>query len=299
MEGKIVSVRFIQFWRKKLKFLDIHYHARPDLFDRTYSAYDAAKIYAQHKGGVVLKNHLGSTAALSTALQEQDLPVFGSIVLNYASGGLNLLSVKRALAHYQFVSKPKLLVHLPTIVPTHHRSRLKRNFSNDYAAFLAQQPTAITCEKGYLRSEVYELITFSADNEIVLSSGHASKDATLYLLDAVAKKGNCRLLLNQPANPMTGFSAAQLQGLGEHDWLYIEQCALTFYLGYQTKEDMLSVLSKVNNVIYSSDLGQLGGTDIPTWLKDSANWFQEAKLSPSQIQTITLDNPLKMLSPTD
>ncbi|WP_208442093.1 DUF6282 family protein [Bartonella raoultii] len=293
-----MSECFIQFWRKQLKFLDIHYHVRPDLFDRTYSAYDAAQIYAKHKGGVVFKNHLGSTAVLATVLQDQNLPVFGSIVLNYASGGLSLLSVKHALAHYQFNSKPKLLVHLPTIVPTHHRSRLKRNFSNDYAAFLAQQPTAITCENGHLKSEIYELITFAADNEIVLSSGHASKDATLRLIDAVAKKGNCRLLLNQPANPMTGFTAVQLQALGKHDWLYIEQCALTFYLGYQTKEDMLSVLSKVNNVIYSSDLGQLGGVDITTWLKDSTNWFQEANLSPPQVQTITLDNPLKMLSPT-
>ncbi|WP_407965767.1 DUF6282 family protein [Bartonella sp. C271] len=293
-----MSEYFTQFWRKKLNFLDIHYHARPDLFNRTYSAYEAAQIYAKHKGGVILKNHLGSTAALATALQEQNLPVFGSIVLNYASGGLNILSVKRALAHYKFASQPKLLVHLPTIVPTSHRSRLKRNFSNDYAAFLAQQPTAITCDKGLLKLEIYELIAFAADNEIVLSSGHASKDATLRLLDAVAKKENCTLLLNQPANPMTGFSAAQLQALGEHDWLYIEQCALTFYLGYQTKEDMLYVLSKINNVIYSSDLGQLGGTDIPTWLKDSANWFQEANLSLSKVQTITLDNPLKMLAPT-
>ncbi|OPB29454.1 DUF6282 family protein [Bartonella sp. WD12.1] len=292
-----MSECFIQFWRKRLKFLDIHYHARPDLFDRAYSAYEVAQIYAQHRGGVVLKNHLGSTAALATVLQDQGLPVFGSIVLNNASGGLSLLAVRNALAHYQFDLKPKLLVHLPTIVPTHHQSRLKRNFSNDYAAFFAQQPTAITCERGRLRTEVYELITFAADNEIVLSSGHASKDATLRLLDAVAQKGNCTLLLNQPANPMTGFSAAQLQALGKHDWLYIEQCALTFYLGYQTKEDMLSVLSKVNNVIYSSDLGQLGGIDISTWLIDSANWFQEAKLSPIDIQAVTLDNPLKMLSP--
>ncbi|WP_349628749.1 DUF6282 family protein [Bartonella bilalgolemii] len=63
-----MSKYFTQFWRKKLNFLDIHYHARPDLFNRTYSAYETAQIYAKHKGGVILKNHLGSTATLATAL---------------------------------------------------------------------------------------------------------------------------------------------------------------------------------------------------------------------------------------
>ena len=104
-------------------------------------------------------------------------------------------------------------------------------------------------------------------------------------------------MLNQPANPITGFSAAELLALGEHDWLYVEQCSLTLYLGYQTPQDMYDVLTQVNNVVYSSDLGQPAQPDIGEWLEDSRRWFQAAGLSAERIDAVTRLNPLRMLDP--
>ncbi|EGA5088700.1 hypothetical protein H5X89_004318, partial [Salmonella enterica] len=223
--------------------------------------------------------------------------VFGSVVLNAAAGGVSLNTVRQALSQYQFEGAPRLLVHLPTVVSTAHKSTLSRSFSNEYARYFAGQPLSVTDEDGKLRSDVEALIHFARHHDIVLSSGHTSKDQTLRLIEAVERVGGVRLMLNQPANPITGFSAADLRALGEYDWLYVEQCALTLYLVYQTPQDMYDVLTQVNNVVYSSDLGQPAQPDIGEWLEDSRRWFQAAGLSAERIDAVTRLNPLRMLDP--
>ncbi|MFZ5295499.1 DUF6282 family protein [Enterobacter bugandensis] len=288
---------FFDYWASRLRFLDVHYHARPDSYQRRYSAMEAGERYAQYQGGVVLKNHLGSVSALASAMQEQGLPVFGSVVLNAAAGGINLNVVRQALSQYQFEGAPRLLVHLPTVVPTAHKSGLSRTFSNEYARHFAGQPLPIADEAGELRSGVKTLIHFARHHDIVISSGHATKDQTLRLIEAVERVGGCRLMLNQPANPMTGFTARELRALGEHEWLFVEQCALTVYLGYQPLDDLCEVLTGVHNLVYSSDLGQPGQPDIGEWLEDSHRWFREAGLDAARIEEIALLNPLRMLAP--
>lgn len=101
-------------------------------------------------------------------------------------------------------------------------------------------------------------------------------------------------MLNQPANPITGFSARELSALGHYSWLYIEQCALRVYLKYQTEEDMYDVLSGVNNVVYSSDLGQ---PSVAHWRADSEAWFHNAGLADDKIDAVRRLNPLRMLDP--
>ncbi|MCC8422771.1 MULTISPECIES: hypothetical protein [Photorhabdus] len=117
------------------------------------------------------------------------------------------------------------------------------------------------------------------------------------IIDAITAAGGCKFMLNQPASPMTGLKAKDLKALGKHDWLYVEQTALTVYLGYQTTEDFFEVLSEVNNVVYSSDLGQPVQPDVEQWLNDSERWFKTAGLGEEHIRDICLLNPLRMLAP--
>ncbi|MCT8342702.1 MULTISPECIES: DUF6282 family protein [Photorhabdus] len=292
-----MSQLFIEYWERKLRFLDVHYHARPDSYIRRYNVLEAGREYVRHGGGVVLKNHLGSVTALSSLAQEAGLPVFGSIVLNATAGGLAINSVIQSLSQYQFCKAPRLLVHLPTIVPTSHKSIMKRAWANAFAQTLAQQPLSVVDSNGRLHNEIHELISFAQQHNVVLSSGHASRYEVMQLIDAITAAGGCKFMLNQPASPMTGLKAKDLKALGEHDWLYVEQTALTVYLGYQTTEDFFEVLSEVNNVVYSSDLGQPVQPDVEQWLSDSERWFKTAGLSEEHIRDISLLNPLRMLAP--
>ncbi len=80
------------------------------------------------------------------------------------------------------------------------------------------------------------------------------------------------------------------------DWLFIEQTALTFLLGYQTQVNFFDVLTCCNNVIYSSDLGQTSQIDVEDWRMISKSWFEQASLPESRVEEIALDNPLSMLA---
>lgn len=181
--------QFFAYWASRLKFLDVHYHARPDSYHRRCSAFEAGKEYARYQGGVVLKNLLGSVSALAATMQEMSLPVFGSVVLNEAAGGVCLNTVRQALSQYQFEGAPRLLVHLPTVVSSAHKSILSRTFSNEYARYFAGQSLSVTDEDGKLLPDIEVLIHFARHHDIVISYGHTSKDQTLRLIEAVERVG--------------------------------------------------------------------------------------------------------------
>ncbi|WP_286296859.1 DUF6282 family protein [Vibrio apostichopi] len=289
---------FEQYWESRLRFVDVHYHASPDSFERRYHAVEAGRLYARYGGGCVLKNHLGSVTALASICQQMELPVFGSIVLNEIAGGICTQPIKQALCQYQFPHQGRLLVHLPTVVTSSHRSVMSRKMANNSVENFAQVPLRIVGNDGKLLPALQSLLHFSQEQDIVISTGHASREEIYSLLEQVDKMGGgCRVMLNQPANPITGMVAEELISLGHHDWLYIEQTALTVLLGYQSFEDFSVVLSSVPNLLYSSDLGQSCQIDIPEWLKQSKMWFEKIGLSKSRQKDICLHTPLTMLAP--
>lgn len=288
---------FAAYWRSRLSFLDVHYHARPDAYLRRRGVIGTGQGYRDLGGGVVLKNHLGSSVAAAEAARELDLPVLGSVVLNAIAGGPVPRVVTQALAQVQAPHSGRLLVHLPTHTRTRHVSTLKRAISNDYVSRDGFEPCALCDDTGRLTAQVLELVRWAKDHPVVLSTGHADRDTVYRLIDAAKNSGLPRLMLNQPASPMTGLNAADLKALAGESWLFIEQTALTYLLGYQTWEDFAAVLKDVPNVVYSSDLGQTSQIDIAEWRTCSHSWFQATGLDAQRIQSIELETPLAMLSP--
>lgn len=289
---------FVAYWQARLEFVDVHYHANPDLYTRCHNALQAGQAYLALGGGVLLKSHLGCTAAVAATAQGMDLPVFGSLVLNHIGGGIDLRPIQQSLCYYN--STPhggRLLVELPTIVTTSHRSKLQRAYANAAVERYALQPCDLGDSGRTLPASVESLVDFCRDENVVLTSGHSNRAQVEALVDLCLRKGGVRLLLNQPANPMTGMNADALKGLGAHDWLYVEQTALTLLLGYQPFEDFSEVLSEVNNVVYSSDLGQVGQLSPSEWRRQSEAWFQTMQLTAGRVRDVTLLNPLRMLSP--
>ncbi len=289
---------FAAHWRARLGFLDLHYHAAPDAYRRRHGPIAAGRRYQALGGGVVLKSHLGDTAALASAAQAEGLPVFGSVVLNAAAGGLDFRVVRRSLAHCQFADSGRLLVHLPTVTGANHRSRLARITANRHVEAIGFEPLTIAEDDGNrLRPAVLDILRMAADEPLAISSGHASRSEVMLLIDAAARLGVPRLMLNQPANPMTGLDAAALRGLGAPDWLFIEQTALTLVLGYQSWEDFAEVLATLPNVVYSSDFGQTSQMDVADWRRTTEDWFDRLALPAERRTAISRDNPLRLLAP--
>jgi hypothetical protein len=287
---------FANHWRSRLTFLDVHYHVRPDTYQRRYGVIEAGQRYRDLGGGVVLKNHLGNSVAAAEAARELDLPVFGSVVLNAIAGGPIRRVAVQALAQVQAPHSGRLLVHLPTHTHTTHVSTLNRALSSTYAGAEGLEPSRLCDEEGHLTAEVLDLIHWAKDHPVVLSTGHADRDTVYRLIDAAKGCGLPRLMLNQPASPMTGLNAADLKALAGESWLFIEQTALTYLLGYQPWADLVAVLKEVPNVIYSSDLGQTSQIDLMEWRNATQSWFRASELSEQRIRELELETPLAMLS---
>lgn len=258
------------------EFIDVHYHAGPDAFVRRHGVIEAGRRYAALNGWVVLKNHLGCTAAQAWEARQEGLPVSGSVVLNEIAGGIDFRVVQRSLCQHGD-SDARLIVHLPTVTGRAHTSRLKRNSAHWILDKHPIKPLTVSHE-GRLNAQTLDVLRMARDYPIVISSGHADAHEVRLLIEAAQQLEVPRLMLNQPANPLTGLDAEALLELARAPMVYTEQTALTYLLGYQGWDDFARVLREVPRALYSSDLGQTSQPDIEQWQVDSLLWFERMGL---------------------
>jgi len=280
----------------KYQFIDIHYHASPDLYDRRYHAIEAGTLYDSLNGAVVLKSHLGSTSVQATLANQLGLPVYPSVVLNAIAGGIHYKVITRALSEYQPTDAVKMIVHFPTITGRQFPSKLSRTLSQSSLSQYTQQGETLFNDSFKLRKEVSDILKFSRDHPIILSTGHASKEEIYCLIDACIQYNVPALLLNQPAHPLTNIHADELIQLSKNELIWTEQTALTYLLGHQDKKEFATVLTSIPRVIYSSDLGQTNQMDIGAWLDFSTHFFSEIGLSDQRQKELMQSNAAKLLS---
>ena len=276
--------------------LDIHYHANPDLYLRRHTALIAGKTYADYQSAVVLTSHLGSTAVQAIMAQELGYPVLGSLVMNQIAGGLDFRIILRALLEYRTLIPARLLVHFPTITGRQYTSRLSRELTKPNFAKQSMQPVTLFNESHQLKAEVKEIIRLAANEPIVLSTGHAGPDEIYAVVEEIERFSQVKLLINQPAHPLTKLNAAALIELAKNEHVFFEQTTLTYLLGYQDEHDFAQVLQQVPRLIYSSDLGQLSQMDIHQYMLTSENYFKQFALSDDRKQDICKNNPVRLLS---
>lgn len=277
------------------KFIDIHYHANPDLYIRRCDAIEAGTIYQSANGAVVLKSHLGSTSIQASLAQNLGLPVLPSLVLNSIAGGINFRVIMRALNEYQPLIAAKMIVHFPTITGRDFQSKLTRQLTHPDLKKHSHLSETLFSSKHELRQEVIDILKTAQDYPIVLSTGHASRDEVYRLIDACARYKVQTLLLNQPAHPLTGLKASELKELSENEFVWVEQTALTYLLGHQDKDDFSKVLTSVPRVIYSSDLGQTNQMDVVNWLNYSETLFSDLEISSVRKDELMRKNAVELL----
>lgn len=275
------------------QFIDIHYHADPDLYERRLDYNKAGEEYKALQGAVVLTSHLGSTAVQSTQAQQKGLPVYASLVLNAFAGGIDFNVILRDLKDYQPVNPSKLLVHFPTLTGRKFQSKLTRKLSINHPH--ATQGETLFNAQQKLRPEVIDILKCAKDYPMVLSTGHASREEVYSLIDACIQFDVPQLFLSQPAHPLMDFKADELIDLTKNNCVWVEQTALTYILGHQSQEDFRAVIETVPRVIYSSDLGQIDQLNVFEWLRFSSSFFEQIGLSPLRRTELTKLNALRLL----
>ena len=279
-----------------LSFIDCHYHAAPDLYHRRFNAIEAGHHYKCLNGGVVLKSHLGSTTVQASYAQAEGLFVLPSVCLNHNSGGIDYRVVLNALANYQNSMPFKLMVDFPTITGRSYQSKLTRSFVDPKFSVQLTQGETIFNENNKIKQAAIDILKCAVDHPVVLTTGHASRPEIEALIEACEQYDVPHLLLNQPANPLSGLNAQDLLDLSVNKRIWIEQTYLTYAIKHQEQDDFKTVLRHVPRLIYSSDLGQTSQIDIEQWYNHSLVLFDECGLSPDRVKDIWYKNPLTLLS---
>lgn len=279
------------------RVVDVHYHAGPDLYRRRLTTGGAGRAYAEVEGWVVIKSHLGSTAANAWEARQEGLPVSGAVVLNDLAGGVRPQVMEQAVYAHGPNAPARLVVHLPTLVGPAHRSALHREPFHPLLDTGRWRGDRVLDGTGRLSRPVREVLRAARDLPVVLATGHCDREETLRVIDEAVRLDLPRLLLTHATHPMSGLTPEDLsQWTGLSD-LYVELTALTLLLGHRDVRHLTDVVRAHPNVVFSSDLGQPDQPDLAGWLAVSREWFTESGLTPVEVEAITSANPSRLLAP--
>ena len=177
--------------------VDYHVHIAPDFVARRITDVQLARRCLETgQAGFGLKSHYSSTAERAQVVAEAvpGVTVLGAITLNRSIGGLNPLAVEIA------AREGARIVWFPTVssvneqhevlaadpegkVPVWVRFELSLR-----EAGLACEPVPVVDEQGALLPEAHEVLEVVARHQMVLCTGHLSRDEIFALVDGSGRR---------------------------------------------------------------------------------------------------------------
>ncbi|MFQ5928798.1 MAG: DUF6282 family protein [Acidobacteriota bacterium] len=158
--------------------IDFHAHADPDATARSVDVVELAR-KAREVGmrGFVIKNHYIPTVGYAYLARKlvPGIEVFGGIVLNLPSGGINAAAVESMASVQGGLGR---VVWMPTFDAENHVRFFKEN-----------RPFVRVSESGRLLPEVLDLLEIIAQKNLILETGHSSAAECLLLIQAARQAG--------------------------------------------------------------------------------------------------------------
>jgi len=168
--------------------IDMHLHAGPEPVETRLDAVEVA-LEAQEYGlkAIVLKNIFYPTAPLAYIAQKSapNVSVFGSLCLEYETGGLNPFAVEAAA---RLGTK---IIYMPTQSSTNSRRVLKQT----HGYTLKGDGISLLDQKGQLVPEVTDILEIARKHEMVVATGHISPREIFALVDEARKVGVSKLVV--------------------------------------------------------------------------------------------------------
>jgi hypothetical protein len=204
--------------------IDFHVHTSPDTFDRTVDAVLAARAArALGMRAIVLKGGAFETvsrAAQANAEVGGGIQVYGGVVLNWPTGGINAAAVE-AMVSFRGAGTEGLgrVVWLPSINARNHHER-----------FGIPQPGVELFNSTRLVPAMREILAMCAEYGLVLQTGHLAADEALAVIREARAAGVEKIVCTHadydPIN-MTIEEQREAARLGA----YIEHAYIGVFLG--------------------------------------------------------------------
>ncbi len=283
---------------------DPHVHVAPDFAERRISDLElAARCAELGLAGFGLKSHYTATherAAVVTAAVP-GVRALGTITLNHAVGGLNATAVEVA------ARQGARIVWLPTVssvnefgevehadpsgkVPVWVRFELELR-----AAGVRPRPVPVVDAGGAPLPELLEVLRVCARHDLVLATGHLSRDEIFVAVDAAVGAGVKTIVVTHPEFPSQRVSPADQQALAAKGAL-MERAFTTPYTGKCTWDAVFEATRAVGarHTVWGSDLGQVFNPPVEDGLAIMADEFLAAGFSEDEIRIMAVENTRRL-----
>jgi len=246
---------------------DTHMHISPDVVERKVDDITLAKRFQElGMDGFVLKSHYGSTAERASVVRAAvpGINALGAIALNRAVGGINPLAVEIA------AREGARTVWLPTVDSVNESHEREAPPGAKVPVWVKLQlelreqgieipPVPVVNEaNGTVLPEVREVLAMIARHNMLLATGHLSRDEIFAVLDAALESGVRDIVITHPEFPSQDLSVEDQKALADKGAL-LERCFTTPHTGKVTWETWIENIRATGpeSSVLSTDLGQV------------------------------------------
>jgi hypothetical protein len=277
---------------------DLHVHASPELFVRIGDDMDIARHAAQSGlAGIMIKNHFESTVGRAALVDRigSGVRVFGGLVLNWSSGGLNPLAVETAL------KLGARQIWMPTVDATAHAVAygMTGGFNHQKSGLKLPRPGISVLEYGgKLKSEAKIIVELVKEADAILGTGHLSRDEIFALADFAFPAGLKKFLITHPEFNPPALSIED-QKLLTTKGAFLELCGGNLYPipGVGRIDDYRRIVAEAgaDAIILTSDAGQPRKSWPAEVLRIFGQCLLEKGVSQEEINLMTKENPARLL----
>jgi Family of unknown function (DUF6282) len=283
---------------------DPHVHVAPDFAPRRITDLELARRCLElDLAGFGLKSHYTATAERAAVVTAAvpGVRALGTITLNHAVGGLNATAVEVA------ARQGARIVWLPTVssenefgevehadpdgkVPVWVRFELELR-----AAGVNPRPVPVVDAEGAPLQELLEVLAVVARHDLVLATGHLSRDEIFAVVDAAVAAGVRTIVVTHPEFPSQRIAPADQQALAERGAL-MERAFTTAYTGKCTWDELFAATRAVGaaSSVWGSDLGQRFNPPVEDGLAIMADRFLEAGFSEEEVRIMAVENTRRL-----
>jgi len=283
--------------------IDLHIHSGPGIINRPFDHVTVCKeaIDAKMKG-VVLKDQHCTTANLiylldNYIIKNKNFKIMGGLALNNASGGLNPCVVDAAIKYGVSV------IWMPTLSAANHKMGHSAMSAEKQAAMPKPKtklwkdpPISVLDENGKLLPEVKDIIHLIADADVVLGTGHLSKNEVELVIKEAKEANAKKILINHPEHLI----GMDIDDMNRHakNGIYIEHSYSIYFSKKLTNEYMYEMITKVESdaTVVVSDLGQMGRPNPVAGLKIFIENMLKLGLDKKIIKKVLCENPARLLN---
>jgi hypothetical protein len=283
---------------------DPHVHVAPDFAPRRITDLELARRCQELGiGGFGLKSHYTATAERAAVVSAAvpGVRALGTITLNHSVGGLNATAVEVA------ARQGARIVWLPTVssenefgevehadpdgkVPVWVRFELELR-----AAGVRPQPVPVVDDAGAPVPALLDVLAAVARHDIVLATGHLSRDEIFTVVDAAVAAGVKTIVVTHPEFPSQRISPDDQRALAERGAL-LERAFTTAYTGRCTWDEVFTATRAVgaDNTVWGTDLGQRFNPPVEDGLALMADQFLAAGFSEEEIRIMAVENTRRL-----